>query len=60
VKEAVVSRHLPAGCLLLCALIAPGAATAEAGAQAPPQLNPNTRSIQPGGAGESTAIKSLK
>ena len=31
-----------------------------AGAQAPSQLNPNTRSIQPGGAGESTAIKSLK
>ena len=86
-----MSRHLPAGCLmLLCALIAPGAASAEAagigvhlrvhaqnipravagghnphvgvgaGAQAPSQLNPNTRSIQPGGAGESTAIKSRK
>jgi len=79
------------GCLmLLCALTAPGAATAEAagigvhlgghaqnipravagghnphvvagaGAQAPSQLNPNTRSIQPGGADESTAIKSPK
>ena len=32
----------------------------EAGAQAPSRLNPNTRSIQPGGAGESTAIKSPK
>ena len=31
-----------------------------AGAQAPSQLHPNTRSIQPGGAGESTAIKSPK
>ena len=31
-----------------------------AGAQAPSRLNPNTRSIQPGGAGESTAIKSPK
>jgi hypothetical protein len=30
------------------------------GAQAPSQLNPNTRSIQPGGAGEGTAIKSPK
>jgi hypothetical protein len=31
-----------------------------AGAQAPSQLNPNTRSIQPGGAGESTATRSPK
>ena len=31
-----------------------------AGAQAPSQLNPNTRSIQPGGAGESAATRSLK
>jgi len=31
-----------------------------AGAQALSQLNPNTRSIQPGGAGESTATKSPK
>ena len=31
-----------------------------AGAQAPSRLNPNTRSIQPDGAGESTAIKSPK
>ena len=31
-----------------------------AGAQAPSQLNPNTRSIQPGGAGETTATKSPK
>ena len=30
------------------------------GAQAPSQLKPNTRSIQPGGAGEGTAIKSPK
>ena len=30
------------------------------GAQAPSQLNPNTRSIQPGGAGESTATRSPK
>jgi hypothetical protein len=29
-----------------------------AGAQTPSQLNPNTRSIQPGGAGESTATRS--
>ena len=80
----------PACLVLLCALIALGATTAEAagigvhlrghaqnipravagghnphvgvgaGAQAPSQLNPNTRSIQPGGAGESTAIKSPK
>jgi hypothetical protein len=33
---------------------------AGAGAQAPSRLNPNTRSIQPGGAGEGTAIKSPK
>jgi hypothetical protein len=33
---------------------------AGAGAQAPSQLNPNTRSIQPGGADESMAIKSPK
>jgi hypothetical protein len=33
---------------------------AGAGVQAPSQLNPNTRSIQPGGADESTAIKSPK
>ena len=32
----------------------------EAGAQAPSRLNPNTRSIQPGGAGESTATRSPK
>ena len=32
----------------------------EAGAQAPSQLNPNTRSIQLDTAGESTAIKSPK
>ena len=31
-----------------------------AGAQAPSQLNPNTRRIQPGGAGESTATGSPK
>ena len=31
-----------------------------AGAQAPSQLNSNTRSIQPGGAGKSTATKSPK
>ena len=31
-----------------------------AGAQAPSQLSPNTRSIQPGGAGETTATKSPK
>jgi hypothetical protein len=31
-----------------------------AGAQAPSRLNPNTRSIQPGGAGETTATKSPK
>jgi hypothetical protein len=31
-----------------------------AGAQTPSRLNPNTRSIQPGGAGESTATRSLK
>jgi hypothetical protein len=31
-----------------------------AGAQAPSRLKPNTRSIQPGGAGETTAIKSRK
>ena len=31
-----------------------------AGAQAPSRLNPNTRSIQPGGAGESTATRSPK
>ena len=31
-----------------------------AGAQAPSRLNPNTRSIQPGGAGESTAPRSPK
>ena len=31
-----------------------------AGAQTPSQLNPNTRSIQPGGAGESTATRSPK
>ena len=31
-----------------------------AGAQAPSQLNPNTRSIQPGGAGETTATRSPK
>ena len=31
-----------------------------AGAQAPSQLNPNTRGIQPGGAGESTATRSPK
>ena len=31
-----------------------------AGAQAPSQLNPSTRSIQPGGAGESTATRSPK
>ena len=92
VKEAVLSRRfsLPACLVLLCAVIAPGAATAEAagigvhlrvhaqnipravagghnphvgveaGAQAPSRLNPNTRSIQPGGAGESTATRSLK
>jgi len=33
---------------------------AGAGAQATSRLNPNTRSIQPGGAGEGTAIKSPK
>jgi len=33
---------------------------AEAGAQAPSRLNPNTRSIPPGGAGESTATRSPK
>ena len=32
----------------------------EAGAQAPSRLNSNTRSIQPGGAGESTATRSPK
>jgi hypothetical protein len=31
-----------------------------AGAQAPSQLKPNTRSIQPDGAGETTATKSRK
>lgn len=31
-----------------------------AGAQAPSRLSPNTRSIQPGGAGETTATKSPK
>ena len=31
-----------------------------AGAQTRSQLNPNTRSIQPGGAGESTATRSPK
>jgi hypothetical protein len=31
-----------------------------AGAQAPSRLYPNTRSIQPGGAGETTATKSPK
>ena len=31
-----------------------------AGAQTPSRLNPNTRSIQPGGAGESTATRSPK
>ena len=31
-----------------------------AGAQAPSRLHPNTRRIQPGGAGESTATKSPK
>jgi len=31
-----------------------------AGAQAPSRLKPNTRSIQPGGAGESTATRSPK
>jgi hypothetical protein len=92
VKEAVTSRRfsLPTCLVLLRAVIAPGAATAEAagigvhlrvhaqnipravagghdprvgveaGAQAPSQLSPNTRSIQPGGADESTAIKSPK
>ena len=30
------------------------------GAQAPSQTAPNTRSIQPGGAGESAATRSLK
>jgi hypothetical protein len=32
----------------------------EAGAQTPSRLNPNTRSIQPGGAGESAATRSPK
>jgi len=31
-----------------------------AGAQAPSRLNPNTRSTQPGGAGETAATKSPK
>jgi hypothetical protein len=31
-----------------------------AGAQAPSRLSPNTRSIQPGGAGETAATKSPK
>ena len=31
-----------------------------AGAQAPSRLHPNTRSIQPDGAGETTATRSLK
>jgi hypothetical protein len=31
-----------------------------AGAQAPSRLNPNTRSIQPGGAGENAATRSSK
>ena len=31
-----------------------------AGAQAPSRLNPNTRSIQPGGAGENAATRSPK
>jgi hypothetical protein len=30
------------------------------GAQAPSRLNPNARSTQPGGAGETTATRSLK
>lgn len=80
----------PASLVLLCGLIAPGPATAEAagigvhvrvhaqnipravavghnphvgvgaGAQAPSQLNPNTRSIQFDTAGESTATRSPK
>jgi hypothetical protein len=48
---------LPACLVLLCGVIALGTATAEA-AGIGVHLNPNTRSIQPGGAGESTASRS--
>jgi len=65
VKEAVVSHHLPPmGCLmLLCALTAPGAATAEAsgiGVHLGVHGAKHSASGCGGTAGEGTAIKSPK